>query len=1090
MTQHRAGPVPLWARVCLFAAAYAACAESGRHLTPAVTPFVTIWLPSGLFVGVLMRLSPGAWMPFVAASLAANLTFDAWNGQPLSASVLFWSANALEATTGAWIVRRWLGRPPELTTLRDLGVMLSGAILAGPVLGATVGSAAVTWVTRRGAYADNWFAWWSGDMVGVVLIAPLVLTLPARWPGWRRPTNRDAELVAYGLVLALALWWVFDDAMHRDDDLDNLLVLLLAWAAFRYGVGVTALAAFMSGTTAAWMTARNLHVPILATFLPGGGQVALQIQIVVSALAAIALAVVLEERRLAEAHLRYQALLLDQIGDTVTGTDLDGRITYVNEAQCRTVGRPRAELIGAHVAILGSDQSRGATQSEIADVTNAAGHWEGEVVNRAADGSEHLVHVRTARVCDLQGRPIAMIGSGTDVTALRRAEAAERDALARLTLFFDGARDAILVAHADTGHLLDVNDAAARLFGRPKRELVGLHQRDLHPPDQRAYYEGHFRERARQPNAANRSGEILTARGQRVPVEISTSGVTLADGTKAVLGVFRDITDRVRTDRIMQARMRLMEVAATHGLEQLLVATLDEVEALTDSRVGFYHFLKADQRTLSLQAWSTRTTKEMCNAEGKGLHYDVEAAGVWADCIRERRAVIHDDYASLPNRKGLPDGHASVIRELVVPVVRAERIVAILGTGNKPASYTDDDVMTVTQLADLAWDIAERKRAEQALEQSRIELQAIYDHAPVMMCVLDGDREVQYVNRAFEAFIGSPIAAVEPRLAGGVLGCINARDDPRGCGFGANCAECTLRRALADTLITGDSHTGVEYTGRLEIGGVSREIALLGSTARIQAEDAPPLLLLCLVDITEQKRAEEALAASRAELQALSHRLVTTQEESRRELAAELHDRVGQNLTALNLNFAVIQGALPREAADGVRDRLDDSLLLIAESMTHVRDVMADLRPPLLEEFGLGTALRWYGTQVQGRTGLTVEIDAEEGGPRYPAGVETVFFRVAQEAVVNAMRHARARRVRVTLSPDGTGLRLSVADDGVGFRPFEAAASAGLGLRLMRERAQLVGATFDIASIPGDGTTIGLGWTPASAVAQTPTRHA
>lgn len=173
--------------------------------------------------------------------------------------------------------------------------------------------------------------------------------------------------------------------------------------------------------------------------------------------------------------------------------------------------------------------------------------------------------------------------------------------------------------------------------------------------------------------------------------------------------VIVDSTNRKKNEAIQQARSRLMEYALTHTIEELLVATLDEAEILTGSRVGFYHFVEADQQTLSLQAWSTRTTREMCKAEGKGQHYDVANAGVWVDCVRKRRPVIHNNYAALPHRKGLPEGHAPIIRELVVPIFRDKRIVALLGVGNKTSNYDAADVEAVFYLADIAWDISIHK---------------------------------------------------------------------------------------------------------------------------------------------------------------------------------------------------------------------------------------------------------------------------------------------------------------------------------------------------------------------------------------------
>ncbi len=195
-------------------------------------------------------------------------------------------------------------------------------------------------------------------------------------------------------------------------------------------------------------------------------------------------------------------------------------------------------------------------------------------------------------------------------------------------------------------------------------------------------------------------------------------------------GIVMDITDRKWTECVIAARMRLIQFSATHTLDELLEATLNEVEELTGSCIGFYHYLESDQQTLRLQNWSTRTKKEFCAALGKGLHYNVSEAGVWIDCVRERRPVIHNDYSALPHRKGLPQGHPPVIRELVVPVFSGEKIVAILGVGNKQRDYTTHDVEMVSFLAELAWEIVERKRAEEALIISERKYRTIIEHAP------------------------------------------------------------------------------------------------------------------------------------------------------------------------------------------------------------------------------------------------------------------------------------------------------------------------------------------------------------------------
>jgi diguanylate cyclase (GGDEF)-like protein len=154
-----------------------------------------------------------------------------------------------------------------------------------------------------------------------------------------------------------------------------------------------------------------------------------------------------------------------------------------------------------------------------------------------------------------------------------------------------------------------------------------------------------------------------------------------------------------------------------------------------------------------LQAWSTRTLKEFCQAQGGGLHYPIDQAGIWADCARNKQPIIHNDYASLPHRHGMPDGHARIVRELVVPILRGEKVVAILGVGNKPNDYTERDVELVAYFADVAWEIAERKRAEEALRISELDLKEAQSIAHIGSWKWDVIRgEVTWSDEMFRIF--------------------------------------------------------------------------------------------------------------------------------------------------------------------------------------------------------------------------------------------------------------------------------------------------------------------------------------------------
>ncbi len=190
-------------------------------------------------------------------------------------------------------------------------------------------------------------------------------------------------------------------------------------------------------------------------------------------------------------------------------------------------------------------------------------------------------------------------------------------------------------------------------------------------------------------------------------------------GSVGAIGLLHDITERKRNEAVMEFRLRLLQLSDSYSLEELLRATLDEAEKLTQSTIGFIHFLNPDQISISLQAWSTSTEKHLCQVKEFRRHYALSEAGVWADAIREGRALIHNSYESLSTRKGMPQGHVELMREMVVPVMRSGKICAVIGIGNKAEDYNQDDLKMLTSLADIAWDIAARKQAE--LSESNIQ---------------------------------------------------------------------------------------------------------------------------------------------------------------------------------------------------------------------------------------------------------------------------------------------------------------------------------------------------------------------------------
>ena len=309
-----------------------------------------------------------------------------------------------------------------------------------------------------------------------------------------------------------------------------------------------------------------------------------------------------------------------------------------------------------------------------------------------------------------------------EINERKQAEEEVKNSEKRFHSLIEHGRDNISLLAAD-GTLLWESPSALSTLGYAPNQFAGHNIFELIHPDDQDWTSSMYAQVLQSPgNIQEGEFRLLHANGTWRWIECSATNLLEEPGVQAVVLNYRDITPRKQIENLITARLELMKYSENHSLAEVLQKTLDQLGELNNSPIGFYHFVESDQRTLSLQAWSTRTLKEFCQAQVGGLHYPIDQAGVWADCARTKQPVIHNDYASLPHRHGMPDGHAQVVRELVAPILRGEKVVAILGVGNKPTDYTERDVELVTYFADVAWEIAERKRAEEALRLSELDL--------------------------------------------------------------------------------------------------------------------------------------------------------------------------------------------------------------------------------------------------------------------------------------------------------------------------------------------------------------------------------
>jgi signal transduction histidine kinase len=220
----------------------------------------------------------------------------------------------------------------------------------------------------------------------------------------------------------------------------------------------------------------------------------------------------------------------------------------------------------------------------------------------------------------------------------------------------------------------------------------------------------------------------------------------------------------------------------------------------------------------------------------------------------------------------------------------------------------------------------------------------------------------------------------------------------------------------------------------------------------------------------------ETVTSHSGELQRLSARLINIQEEERKHISYELHDEIGQVLTAITYNLAAISRDLPQPVSAKTANRLSDSEELVNQVMERIRDMSLQLRPSMLQDLGLIPTLRWYINQYGERMNLNVEFSADEIECPLDESTETTLYRFVQEGLTNAARHACANKISVSLECKGELILATVKDDGIGFDTDSSddvrTSLDGTGLLGIRERLAPLGGQLKIESAVGQGTVL------------------
>jgi PAS domain S-box-containing protein len=344
-------------------------------------------------------------------------------------------------------------------------------------------------------------------------------------------------------------------------------------------------------------------------------------------------------------------------------------------------------------------------------------------------------------------------------------------------------------------------------------------------------------------------------------------------------------------------------------------------------------------------------------------------------------------------------------------------------------------------------DLSHEQELQQQIETLNRRMRTVFELAPVATWITEGDRIV-FANRACAALFG---AAEREALIGRSIYELLA---PESCD--------AVRQAMAQALQEGAvAPTLHERIARLD--GRLRDVVIAVASL---PDHGRTVVQMVITDITERARESRELERSRRDLRRLSASMVQAREDERRRIARELHDELGQRLTALKMELS----SLGSETSGSTRaGRIDAMIEMVDDTVATVRRIATELRPLMLDDLGLNAAIEWLADSWSRRMGVAVKLHLRAADPALDDAVNIALYRMVQEALTNITRHAHATQVCIEVQQTGSELQLSVMDNGIGFDEASIYREGSYGLVGMRERALMLGGSLEISSSPQGG---------------------
>jgi two-component system sensor histidine kinase UhpB len=607
----------------------------------------------------------------------------------------------------------------------------------------------------------------------------------------------------------------------------------------------------------------------------------------------------------------------------------------------------------------------------------------------------------------------------------RRSAIALRASEAKYYDLYENAPDMHFSVDVKTATITECNNTLVEAFGYSKEEILGLSIFEIHHPDGREEAKRVFQQFAATGEVHDVERMIRRKDGEIIYVSLNASAVRDKEGKIThSRSVWRDITERKEAENALRE---------------------------SEERLRFH----TDNSPMAVVEWNTDfVVTRWTGAAEKMFGWSFEET--IGKPIMELRMIYEEDIPIVQNvMQRLTDGKSKYIVSSNRNYTKTRKVIHCEWFNSVLYDSAGKMISVMSQVLD----ITERKQAEEALHKSEERFRSAFDHAPIGMALVGLDERLLQANSTLCAMLGysseALLAKTVPEITHPDDRELERRHKFRLLSEGGQSFQMEKRYICAD---------GHIIWGQL-------------SVSLLKDNMGNPLYYLGqLEDISERKRAEEELRASREQMRALAGRLQAVREEERTQIAREIHDELGGALTGLKIDFSLLTRAALKIGNETVRTSLlagmDSMTKSIDATIQTVRRIAMELRPGVLDDLGLVAALEWQLKDFEKRTGIRCEFFPPVEEIDLDADLSTALFRIFQEALTNVARHSGATDVRVRLRADADSSTLEVEDNGKGIEKEKTLSSKSLGLLGMRERAQMFGGRITVAGTPGTDTKV------------------